>query len=176
MLKGKAQIKLRKPSSPVDGQSAGFSIIEIMVVLVILGILSVVIVPRLYDSYVSTSETSALNQVVRDIRYAGEYALAKRDTVWVEFDVPGNSYAIYGGDTVAEKTLLENTRGEGNFVIQLGAGEYQRLTLTSANFDGSPNLEFDKFGIPILSNNGVVVLNSTYTITVESETGTVTWQ
>ena len=156
--------------------TAGFSIIEILTVMVLMSALAVLIIPNMYNSYLSIATTSAVNQVVRDIKYAEEYALAKRDTVWVEFDVPGNRYSIYHGDKVVDKALLENTHGDGNFVIQLGEGEYQKISLSSADFDGSPNLIVDKFGIPILTNNGTVVINSTFTITVAAGIGTVTLQ
>lgn len=152
----------------------GFSIMEIITVMVLISALAGYVVPSLYNSYVSIATTSAVHQVVRDLRYAGEYALAKRDTVWVEFDVGGNSYAIYGGDTVPEKALLESTHGNGGFQVQLGQGEYQRISLTSVNFDGSPTLMIDKFGIPMLTNDGEVVINASYTISVIAGVGTVT--
>lgn len=154
----------------------GFSIIEIITVMVLISALAAVIVPALYDSYISIAQTSAVKQVVRDLQYAEEYALAKRDTVWVEFDVPGNSYRIYGGNTTAEKALIEGTRGVHDFIVQLGVGEYVQVALTSANFDGSPNFMIDHFGIPILNTNGTVVLNSSDTISVAAGIGTVRLQ
>ncbi|PIZ70504.1 MAG: hypothetical protein COY19_00045 [Candidatus Marinimicrobia bacterium CG_4_10_14_0_2_um_filter_48_9] len=154
----------------------GYTIIEIITVLVLISALAAVIVPNLYDSYVSIARGSAVKQVARDLQYAEEYALAKRDTVWVEFNVPGNSYRIYGGNTTAEKALIEGTRGEHDFIVQLGFGEYVHAELTSAHFDGSPNFIIDHFGIPILNDNGRVVLNLTDTISVAAGIGTVTLQ
>ncbi|MCF7800889.1 MAG: hypothetical protein K9N34_02600 [Candidatus Marinimicrobia bacterium] len=149
---------------------------EILTVMVILGVMAVYILPAMYSTYSSVSTSSAVNQVVRDLKYAHEYALAKRDTVWVEFDVPGNGYAIYGGDTVPEKALLESLHDNGDFIVQLGTGVFSKLQLTSASFDGSPNLVIDKFGLPILTSDGTVVINGTYTIQVAAGIGTVTLQ
>lgn len=145
---------------------------ETITVLVLMAALAVLIVPNLFSSYQSFIKSSALNQVSRDLRYAQEYAISRRDTVWIEFNVGGNSYAVYGGDSTAVKTLLPS-HTEGDWVVQLGQNEYRYLTLVDANFDGGTDLVFDNFGNPILTNDGVVEFDDGATITIQAETGRV---
>ncbi|MCF7797711.1 MAG: type II secretion system GspH family protein [Lentisphaeria bacterium] len=164
--------KLQKNETPDLFDERGFTLMETITVLVLMAALAIVIVPNMFSSYQSFIRSSALNQVGRDLRYAQEYAISRRDTVWIAFNVGGNSYAVYGGDSTAVKTLLKS-HTEGDWVVQMGQREYKYLTLVDADFDGGSELVFDNFGNPILTSDGLLEFGDGSTITVQAETGKV---
>jgi len=73
---------------------SGFTIIEIIMVIVLLSILAVVIVTR-SGSYYPVKLNGAGEKLLSDIRYAKRLAMTNHRIYGILFDVPGNSYTVY---------------------------------------------------------------------------------
>src|ERR1019366_1189870 len=68
--------------SRVDDNQRGFTLIELIMVMVIVGILAVVVAPRFFDTNVFKSRGFA-DQVQASLRYAQKEAIAQRSNVCV---------------------------------------------------------------------------------------------
>ena len=148
----------------------GFTLVELVMVIVLLGVLSVYAVPRM----INTGDFYARgfnDQSLAYLRYAQKTAIAQRRTVCVEL-------------SASEIRLrLANAAGSNTCTIDLpGPGGEARLTarsgvafsstLTSFNFDG--------LGQPVNASTGAAaptqvlqVANVTPSITIEAGTGYV---
>ena len=127
--------------------------------------------PNVFSGYSSVKVSTAIGQVVDDIRYCREEAEATRDTCWVSFDISNNRYTLYRH--YPSGTILTNPVTQENYQVQLGQGSLDGLTLTAASFTApaSNHLVFTPFGTPV--GGGSITLNGSRVITVEPETGTL---
>ncbi len=148
----------------------GFTLVELIMVMIIMGILSIVVTTRVI-------ETTALNQdinisTIRDhIRYASDYALAKGIKTVVSFDVGANQYSLFEED-LAGRTILINPEDNQNFVITLGSGQFKGIDLTNIDVNGTNELKFASYGVPLDANDSkltspsFVEINSVNAITI----------
>ena len=148
----------------------GFTLVELVMVIVLLGVLSVYAVPRM----INTGDFYARgfhDQSMAYLRYAQKTAIAQRRTVCVE---------LFASEI---RLRLANAAGSNTCTIDLpGPGGEARLTarsgvafsstLTSFNFDG--------LGQPVNASTGAAaptqvlqVANVTPSITIEAGTGYV---
>jgi prepilin-type N-terminal cleavage/methylation domain-containing protein len=99
--------------SPTVIGRRGFSLIEMLIVVVMIGIVLAIVVPRFRVS-ASTQTRQAADQLVRDLETARSRALASRSTARMAFDVAARSYTGYLdanrdgvlGQTAAETAAL----------------------------------------------------------------------
>jgi MSHA pilin protein MshC len=90
---------INKPSDPPPLEpvnSSGFTVIELIVVIVIIGILAATVLPRINFGSVSsqTSVAGAANMVRSDIRYTQECAMASRVSKAISFTSGQSSYTF----------------------------------------------------------------------------------
>lgn len=158
----------------------GFTLIELVMVIVMLGVLAVFAAPRLFNSsdfYARGFHDEAISL----LRYGQKAAIAQRRTVCVTFDnTPGNvsvrlsmaSVAATLNCAVSSDTALPGPSGAGAAVVQARTGVV---------FDGNPsNFNFDGLGRPIASNGGTPMVTQTLhvsgaspSIVIEAATGYV---
>jgi MSHA pilin protein MshC len=145
------------------GKNAGFTLIELIMVMIIVGILAVAVMPKFTDQSVFQSrgfhdETLAL------LRYAQKSAIAQRRTVCVTLSATGISMVMAttaGTSNCATSTPLTLPAAPRN-----GTGLSTSPTTANFNFLGSGATNLS--GNLIISNTG-----SSTTITVEATTGYV---
>lgn len=154
-----------------NSSNKAFTLIEIIAIVIITAILAIVVMPNVFSGYSSVKVSTAIGQVVDDIRYCREEAEATRDTCWVSFDISNNRYTLYRH--YPSGTILTNPVTQENYQVQLGQGSLDGLTLTAASFTApaSNHLVFTPFGTPV--GGGSITLNGSRVITVEPETGTL---
>jgi len=140
--------------------TTGFTLIELIMVMVIVGILALVVIPRFFDNDVFQSRGFA-DQVQASLRYAQKEAIAQHRFVCVAFT--SNSISLTIGPTTACGTALTSPAG-GAYVINAPSGIAFAATPTNFNFDalGSPSVA-QTIGIAGAANS----------ITIEAETGYV---
>lgn len=149
----------------------GFTLTEVIIVLVIIGIISVFAVPRLYDHYHNIKILAAAKQIMADIRYAQTIAMNEHDSSWVEFDDVSNLYKIYSGINRTTRALVKDPFEQQDFIKYLDQGQYKNVVITGLNIGSDKNIAFDWFGNT--SNSGEIILNNSTTISVENVTGMV---
>jgi len=99
----------------LDTTISGYTLLEIVVVLVLVGILAAVLAPRLIDTSGFTGQTTA-DQLLAAARYAE--ALAQNQGVATTLNVTGTAFSVtQNGAPVANPTLQS-----ASFVVPLPAG------------------------------------------------------
>jgi MSHA pilin protein MshC len=155
----------------------GFTLVELITVVVILGIIAVVAVPRFFDRGTYDSREFH-DQVLSTLRYAQKAAIAQRRFVCVAFTA--NSVDLTYG------TNSNCTTGNGVLASPSGA---PYPTSSQVTFSPTPvNFSFDCLGRPrdmgvntgicgntlaVLTANQLVQINNADTITISYETGYV---
>ncbi len=160
---------LNKPSPPRPIEPlnpSGFTLIELIVVLIIIGILAATLLPRIDFGSTSSraSADGAAYMIASDIRYTQECAMANRVSKSITFSIGQNSYTFPA--TVPPSGGLDPSG-------QLMSG------VTISNNSTNPNpytVQFNSLGEPIVGGNGwveVTVGGQTKRITVLQYTGKV---
>lgn len=177
-------------SRRVTPSSRGYTLIEVLVLVVIMGIAGAMVIPALGDTHILRVQ-AALRTIVSDITFAQADAAAFQERRAVVFDVNTNSYRVIQvpGSTldVAANTIHDPTRPFGRMGADftLDEARYGEARITSVNFgNGSTSLIFDALGGPVSApdsntpgTGGVITLSgsgSAWTISVEAFTGRVT--
>jgi MSHA pilin protein MshC len=127
----------------------GFTLIELVMVLVLIGIVAIVVVPRL-PNVAATKAGALVDKLRADIRYAQNLAMTRNTRSRVRFN--GNGTAPPSGYTVVTSTTSTCTsfiaatdpaRG-GALTVTLGTGDYANISVVP----GKNCLEYDSLGRP----------------------------
>ena len=142
----------------------GFSLIELIIVMVILGIIIAATSARLRDITVNARISSAINQITTDIDQAKTMSMGKRKQIKIIFNQNNESYTIYESGQV-----YTDYPGSDNGVVSLSDSNSSGVDITSINLDGSNVLTFTKWGNCMQS--GTIILNDTREIHIKELTG-----
>jgi prepilin-type N-terminal cleavage/methylation domain-containing protein len=130
---------------------AGFTLVEILVVVTILGICTAIMIPGL-GSRSDLVVVGASRQVMSDLMYAQNKAITSQAPVYVVFTPsgstqPGGSYGVYTG---LPSTLMIHPVTKSAMSQTFGGSKagFGTICLESASFDGSLALMFDETGAP----------------------------
>jgi prepilin-type N-terminal cleavage/methylation domain-containing protein len=158
----------------------GFTLIELVMVMVLIGILAAIIVPRM-PSVTGTKSMAFADKLRADIRYAQDLAMTRGARARVDFSV-ANQYSVLSSQTgtCSFTTTFDPSTG-GPFLVTVNTGNYAGITLTrSINC-----LEYNSLGIPYdcsgVSVNAcsstlsgmLITISTGGTVSVASQTGAV---
>lgn len=158
----------RKPDT---GFQRGFTIVELIMVMVIIGILATVAAPRFFDRNVFDSR-GFYDQVISTLRYAQKAAIAQRRFVCVAF--AANSVTLTYDPTAPSAAHPAATCPGSNLTGPAGQSPYS-VSSSNASFTATPAaFNFDALGKPSFATApSITVSGYTASITVEAETGYV---
>ena len=156
----------------------GFTLLEILVVVVILAIAAAMAVPML-SAGGATKLQAATEMVAADLEYAKSLAISRGGRYRVTFDVAGNAYQVEDPNGA----VIDHPITKGSpYAVDLDGGRLSGVEIASADFDGTAGVEFDSLGSPYDGNgdvldSGVLTLQMgdwTRTVHVEPVTGMIT--
>lgn len=158
---------------------AGYTLIELLIVITMLGIASAVVIPQIGSTDVLRVQ-STVRAIVADINVAQSDALATQRPRAVIFDVQRNKYSVVevrNGVIDPQTNTISTTDLNDD-------RKFHTSKIVSATFDGTSTLIFDELGGPVSDAGGttpgaggrIVVSGSgaVFNINVEAYTGRVT--
>ena len=138
----------------------GFTIIELVMVMLIVGIIGLASAAAVISSYGNNRLVAASNKLLSDLRYAQQLAIDTHQPCGISFDRSGESYFVYKGDvsTVALDPYTKKPLSVDYDTDPL----YQGVNLANTNF--GDDISFDYLGVPYdssanaLTSQGQIVL------------------
>lgn len=180
LVKGERTMKMLVRNSksvvcnlPAKDHTHGFTLVEIIIVVVILSIAAVMIVPMM-SSAGSMQIPSAANMIAADLEYAKSMAITEGQNFSVVFDTTAESYSIKDPNgTTIKHPVKKGFDYVENFSTDRQLG---KVKITAVSF-ATGKVVFDALGSP--DNGGSVTIqadNMTATINVEAITGFISIQ
>ncbi len=165
-------------------RGGGFSLIELIAVMIVVGILAATAAPIL-SATTGTRSAMAARHLVRDLTFARQRAAATGTRSWVVFDTVANTWSVLAEDPNSpgriNAVVLTDPATSGPFVQSLGVNQFVGVQLVTASFDGNVEIGFDWLGRPLnqtetaLAAQGSVTLSGSHVITVEVGSGFVAY-
>ncbi len=135
----------------------GFTLLEMMVVLLVLGIILATAVPAMNDSLRERRLDAAAEEVVMALEYAQNLAMTHQGTLYgVEFFPDRNAFRCYEDNGGAKTTMLHPVDKKPYEIDFDLIPPYRGVDLSHTSLGGSNLTSFDPFGNG--SNTGKVFL------------------
>jgi prepilin-type N-terminal cleavage/methylation domain-containing protein len=165
----------------------GFTLVEILVVVVILGIASAIIIPQI-GSRDDLTAAAAARVMMADLIYAQNRAIATQQRQFVWFN--GQQYTLMALDSSSTLQTIEHPVNLTAYTQVFGQSRtaFEKVSLNSWDFGGPSIIGFDELGSPFSYDSstgtqtarasaGTIVIKcgaSTLTVAVEPFTGETT--
>ena len=138
----------------MDAPSCGFTMVELVIIILVMGILAVAVVPRFF----ATSDFEArgyYDTVTNTLRYAQKTAIAQRRVVYAKLDTTTGQVSLCFANhaTVACSSDVKKPTGETPYVVSAPSG----VTLALSPAPANNTLFFDSLGRPYASNDSDAV-------------------
>jgi prepilin-type N-terminal cleavage/methylation domain-containing protein len=147
----------------------GFTLIEILVVVVILGIAGAIIVPQL-STRDDLKLTAAARVVMADLIYTQNLAITQQSNHYVRFSKVAQNYSVFRS---SDLSLVTHPVNKNPFVVALNTANMEGIKVSAASFVGqsagtSKTLGFDELGTPLVYlSSGVAETMSSGAITFQ---------
>jgi type II secretion system protein H len=132
----------------------GFTLVEVMTVMVILGIAAACIVPQI-GTRNDLDAAAAARSVMADLLYAQNRAISTQKMHFVEFTNSGYTILERDSDTAPLYTIINPTT-QNSYVVTIGPSNTSvpTVSISSVTFDNSPSMtiQFDSLGAPWVYN------------------------
>ncbi|HEX8340164.1 MAG TPA: GspH/FimT family pseudopilin [Tepidisphaeraceae bacterium] len=153
----------------------GFTLVEILMVVVILGIAAAAIVPQM-GSRDDLKLSAAARALMADLSYAQSRAITKQRKHYLQFGE--EQYTLLSRATdAAALAAITHPINPGDYVVSFASGPLRDVRVASADFDTRTTLVFDELGSPMSYNGSATsALVSPGTIRLESGTSVLTMQ
>jgi len=171
----------RNAEYELRGVSSGFTLIELIIVIVIISIAALTAIPMI-SSAASVQIRSAANMLTADLEYAKSMSISRAQYFSVVFDKNTESYRIEDQNGIVIPHPVK--KGFGYVIDFQNDGRLNKVDIVNADFDTTSKVKFDYLGSPYNGNgtplnSGVISLQAggtTTIVTVEAVTGFISIQ
>jgi len=129
-----------------SARSTGFSLVELVVVVLVLGTIAAIAAPRFGNASSSYRLDAAIKKIEHDLNFALRSARATSSTVEILFDPENDRYTLVG---------VEDPKSKSDITIDLSATPY-RVDLSDVRFKGTDPTVLTINGHGAIVNTGVV--------------------
>ena len=182
MPTSEATHKPRMNTRPGTYPGRGFTLVELIAVLVLTGILAAVAIPAVSTTE-QTKHAAAARLIASDLRFARQRAVATGTRTWVSFQIAADQWTIASEDPDAPgrsgAQVIIDPATERPMIQRLDA-LFRGEQLVGIDFDGEAEVGFDWLGRPLsqsevaLVSSGSLTLASGFAIGVAVDSGLVT--
>lgn len=151
-----------------ESKKFGFTLIEIIIVVVIISIAALIAIPMM-SSAADIQVCSAADMIAADLEYAKSMAVSRQKSYKVIFDTVNESYRIEDESRIITHPVNVGKFYEVNFKTD---SRVSQVDIDTVDFAGDDRVVFDYLGVP--SSGGSVTLvagGKTITVYVETATG-----
>jgi len=138
-------------------KSPGFTLLEIVVVLLVLGIVSTVVVSRYVNADADAQNAALMGKISSHLRYARNASMNSDTTWWIDFD--SGAYRLYRRDAAGTDTSAVFP-GEDEPVVDLPDGFGPNISVYFDDWGRPAN----NSGVPITTAFGLAFSGGTITI------------
>ncbi len=121
----------------------GFTVAELLIVIVLLGLLSLMVVPMIASAD-DFGGAAAARMICADLQYAQNYAILEQKPVTVHFLLTDDTYLL----TSESGPVIHPISNEAYVVDFRSMSDYAGLDLVSTSFPGGDWVTFDELGTP----------------------------
>ena len=146
--------------------SCGFTLVELVVILIVVGILAVAAIPRFFDN--AFSERGFHDGVKAAIQHARKVAVASRRYVCVTVAANGVALSLDPNLPDNNANAVNCTQAVNLPVAQQGCAANAVCAPTGVVLGGAAGVVFDPLGRPVNANRIALAGATTFTVTDES--------
>jgi prepilin-type N-terminal cleavage/methylation domain-containing protein len=160
----------RPVKPPTSVPRPGFTLIELILVVIIVAVLSAIAIPRYTNSQMKYRADAAARRVAADLQVAQTRARIRSTPQTVTFNLTSSSYTLDG--------MPHPDHPAKTYTVSLPEAPYG-ASLVTVNFNGTATIGFDQYGMPIPATGGTAAVrvgDQQRTISVEANTGRVSVQ
>jgi len=168
-------------------KNRGFSLLDLLIVLMILGIMGVILAPQLYSMMTEARLNEAAREMVSGLQYAQSLAVTHQRPFGLKADVDGNWFRIFDyqhkddsnphhGETppVDGYGVVINPLDKDWYIVDLDTSHtYEGVNLNAAPTDGTISFYPDGHSSSDDSSFVLTYGGDTRTITVDGTTGKI---
>jgi type II secretion system protein H len=173
------------PCRSINQTRSGFTLIEVLCVVAIFAIAAAIVFGEM-SSQGNLQAESGARQVMADLLYAQNQAIATAQPVYVYFNTGGSTYSLYQ----TWGTCLTNPISQHNYSTSWSSGSWSVSSVALDATAKQPAMYFDALGTPWSCSNtgsngtqfsttGSIIITSNgsnSTITIQPGTGNITVQ
>ena len=158
----------------------GFSLLELIVVMLVISILAVLVFEKIATVLSSTRARLAINELSVNLRYIRNMAMDRERTTRVTFSVASNSYSveIYDTNAPGSYAAANDPVKQSPWLVTI-SDRFSGVALANVNIGGFDTVYFSETnGIPLINTNGTplttngnITFNTGVTVTIAPDTG-----